>query len=79
MDYKSAMGNDARQSVDSNSRTMFSPKLLRARLNARTHELAALAGRSPPFVTQQDYERAKVDVTGETDRDRQNAALDGQR
>lgn len=50
---------------------------LRTRLDARTHELAELAGRPPPFVTQRDYERAKEDVTGETDRDRQNAVLDG--
>ncbi len=49
---------------------------LRARLNARTHELAELAGRRAPFVTQRDYERAKQDVTGETDHARQDAILD---
>lgn len=48
----------------------------RTEVNIRTHELAALAGRVPPYVTQKDYEQAKRDVTGETDRDRQNAMLD---
>lgn len=47
----------------------------RARVDARTHELALLAGRVPPHVTQSDYEQAKREVTGESDSDRQDAML----
>lgn len=48
----------------------------REAVNVRTHELALLAGRIPPRVTQVDYERAKREITGESDRNKQNAALD---
>ncbi len=50
--------------------------MTRARVDARTHELALLAGRSPPHVTQSDYEQAKREVTGESDIDLQEAILD---
>ena len=45
-------------------------------VQARTRELAVIAGRTPQQVTQADYERAKRELTGETDIDRQDAALD---
>jgi hypothetical protein len=45
-------------------------------VQARTRELAVIAGRTPHQVTQADYERAKRELTGETDIDRQDAALD---
>lgn len=48
----------------------------RASVNIRTHELALLAGRIAPYVTQRDYEQAKREITGETDRDLQNELLD---
>lgn len=48
----------------------------RASVNIRTHELALLAGRVPPYVTQGDYEQAKREITGETDRVLQNELLD---
>lgn len=48
----------------------------RKSVNERTHELALLAGRIHPKVTQVDYERAKREITGESDRNKQNAALD---
>ena len=48
----------------------------RKAVNERAHELAWQAGRRDPKVTQIDYERAKREITGETDLDRQNAALD---
>lgn len=48
----------------------------RAMVNRRAHELASLADRKSPKVIQIDYEQAKRDVTGESDLDRQNAALD---
>ena len=48
----------------------------RERVDARTHELALLAGRAPPHVTQSDYEQAKREVTGVSDTDRQEALLD---
>ena len=48
----------------------------RAMVHLRTHELALLAGRVPPDVSQTDYEQAKRDITGETDQERQDAMLD---
>ena len=48
---------------------------LRQRVNRRAHELAALAMRVTPCVVQSDYEQAKRDVTGETDRERQFAMI----
>ena len=48
----------------------------RALVGARAHELAELAGRVPPYVTQADYQQAKRELTGETDPDRQDAILD---
>ena len=48
----------------------------RERVHARTQQLALLAGRLPPQVSQTDYEQAKREITGETEPDRQNAALD---
>lgn len=53
-----------------------SGRVSRAAVHVRTQELAALAGRVPPQVSQADYERAKREITGETDVNRQNAALD---
>lgn len=53
-----------------------SGRATRALVAARTQELAAAAGRIPPHVTQDDYEQAKRELTGETDRDRQIAILD---
>ena len=47
----------------------------RSLLHARARELASVAGRASPDVTQRDYERAKREVTGETDTDRQDARL----
>lgn len=49
---------------------------LRQRLHLLTCQHAAKAGRIPTQVTQADYERAKFEVTGESDLDRQNAILD---
>lgn len=48
----------------------------RERVHARTQQLAVLAGRTPPQVSQVDYEQAKREVTGETESDRQNEVLD---
>ncbi len=43
---------------------------------ARTVELASLAGRSSHQIKQMDYERAKRELTGESDFDKQQAMLD---
>ena len=43
---------------------------------ARTLELAAVAGREPHQIKQVDYERAKRELTGESDYDRQQAMLE---
>ncbi|MDA9764285.1 hypothetical protein N9C83_02875 [Opitutales bacterium] len=48
----------------------------RKAVNERTHELAKLAKRTYPDITQGDYEKAKREITGETDIDKQNTALD---
>ena len=56
-------------------------RVTREMIATRTRELALRAGRTPPYVVQADYERAKRELTGETDSDRQdaviNAASDG--
>jgi hypothetical protein len=48
----------------------------RAMVHARAGELALIAGRTPPQVSQIDYERAKRELTGESDLDRQDAVLE---
>ncbi len=48
----------------------------REKVRVRTHELALRAGRTPPHVTQADYEQAKRELTGETELERQLAVLD---
>ena len=48
----------------------------RAMVYARTVELAAMAGRNSHQFNQGDYERAKRELTGESDFDRQQAILD---
>jgi hypothetical protein len=45
-------------------------------LYARTTELALMAGRGSQQIKQVDYERAKYELTGELDFDRQQAMLD---
>lgn len=49
--------------------------ITREMVQARTRELALLAGRPPPHVLQADYEQAKRELTGETELDRQEAML----
>ena len=44
-------------------------------VRARTRELALIAGRRSHEIKQVDYERAKREVTGESDFDRQEAVL----
>ena len=48
----------------------------RVMVQARAQELAVIAGRAPPHVTQADYLQAKRELTGESDMDRQDAILD---
>ena len=43
---------------------------------ARARELALMAGRVPPHVTQADYEQAKRELTGGPDMNRQEAILE---
>ncbi|MCC5025350.1 MAG: hypothetical protein J6386_22370 [Candidatus Synoicihabitans palmerolidicus] len=47
---------------------------LRERVHHRTQELAVFAGRIPPEIAQSDYEQAKRELTGETDRECQSIA-----
>jgi hypothetical protein len=48
----------------------------RGDVQARARELALIDGRTPPDVTQAEYEQAKRELTGESDLDRQEAILD---
>ena len=47
----------------------------REMVQARSRELARLAGRLPPLVIQADYDQARRELTGESDLDRQEAVL----
>jgi len=48
----------------------------REMVRARSRELALIAGRTPPQVSQLDYEQAKRELTGESDLDRQDTILE---
>jgi hypothetical protein len=48
----------------------------REMVRLRSRELALIAGRTPPQVSQIDYEQAKRELTGESDLDRQDAMLE---
>ena len=48
----------------------------RRMVDARTRELALLAGRIPPNVSQADYEQAKRELLGGSDTDPQEAELE---
>lgn len=48
----------------------------REMVEARTRELASMAGRGAHQLTRTDYERAKREVTGESDRFRQDDILE---
>ena len=58
------------------SRGIFNQPVTREMLHARTLELALMAGRSAHQIKQVDYERAKRELTGESDFDRQQAVLE---
>lgn len=45
-------------------------------VHARTRELAVIAGREPSQVTKADYDKAKLELTGEADLERQDAVLE---
>jgi hypothetical protein len=54
----------------------FGASTAREAVNRRTHQLAALAGRVAPQVSQSDYEQAKREISGESEGARQDAVLD---
>lgn len=56
------------------TQTIF-PQVTTQMLRSRTMELASSAGRSALEIRQSDYERAKRELTGETDFERQEAVL----
>jgi hypothetical protein len=45
-------------------------------VHVRARELALIDGRTPPDVSQAEYEQAKRELTGESELDRQEAVLD---
>ena len=48
----------------------------RKMVQARARELALVAGRAPPHVTQADYEQAKRELMGEPDMNQREAILE---
>jgi hypothetical protein len=48
----------------------------REMVRARAREIALMAGRAPPHVSQADHDQAKRELTGGADMDRQDAALE---
>ena len=48
----------------------------REAVHALARALALIAGRTPHHVSQADYERARCELTGETDWERQDSVLD---
>ncbi len=61
------------------ARSIPSVPVTREMVHARTREMAVQAGRAPLQISQADYERARVELTGESDMRRQEAVLDGSR
>lgn len=61
------------------ARSARSGRPTREMIHARTREMAVQAGRAPLQILQADYERARVELTGESDMGRQEAVLDGSR
>ncbi len=49
--------------------------MIRKMVHERTRELALAAGRDPLQVTHSDYQRARRDITGESEFERQDAVL----
>jgi len=65
----------AKQPLNKTSSTDSDP-LTREDIHVRARELALIDGRTPPNVSQADYEQAKRELTGESELDRQEAMLD---
>jgi hypothetical protein len=65
------------QGVSTASSVRINP-VSREKVRARARALALIAGHTPPHVSQADYEQAKRELTGESDWERQEAALESQ-
>lgn len=63
--------------MPTSARSLPAPRALVSRivLTLHTRDLAARAGRKPPQITQQDYEQARRELTGERDTERQDARI----
>lgn len=61
------MSNILSREVDTGSFSQSLPRVTPCMVRARTVELAIRAGRSALEIRQRDYERAKRELTGETD------------
>jgi hypothetical protein len=64
--------------ADTGESSVACPSVTPQMVRARTVELAIHAGRSSIEIRQCDYERAKRELTGETDPERQQEMLYGQ-
>jgi hypothetical protein len=66
----------SRQSESQSDTVLLVRPVTRQMVYTRTLELASLAGRTSRQIKQMDYERAKRELTGESDFDKQQAMLD---
>jgi hypothetical protein len=64
------------QTRPGNGSVTVTRSVTRQMVHDRTIELAVLAGRNSHQIRQVDYERAKRELTGESDFDRQQQILD---
>ena len=66
----------SKQSELHSDATLLVRPVTRQMVYTRTLELALLSGRTSRQIKQMDYERAKRELTGESDFDKQQAVLD---
>jgi hypothetical protein len=72
------MKNPLGKGLDANGAAGTGP-VTREMVHARARELALIAGRPPPYVTQTDYEQAKRELMGGSDLDASEELLGAQK
>ncbi|MEO5711866.1 MAG: hypothetical protein ABIT37_00110 [Luteolibacter sp.] len=70
------MQNIQRDPAPASGSIIVTRSITRELVHARTLELALIDGRNSHQIKQVDYERAKRELTGESDFDRQQQILD---
>ena len=69
------MNKDPMNEGGMDGKTIGIHPVIRKMVHDRTRELALAAGRHPLQVTHSDYQRARRDITGESEFERQDAVL----